>query len=99
MGPSGHVVAIEPSSACLARLRTNLALNELTDVAVVDRVATARSGEAQFYLNSDNSGGNALWNPGDYPGNLRSRESPVAISVAATTVDNELRERGMRLRS
>jgi FkbM family methyltransferase len=95
VGPSGHVVAIEPSPACLTRLRTNLALNELTNVAVVDRVATERSGEAQFYLNSDSSGGNALWNPGDHPVNPKSRENPVVISVPATTVDDELRQRGV----
>jgi FkbM family methyltransferase len=95
VGPSGYVVSIEPSPACLARLRTNLALNELTNVAVVDRVATARSGEAQIYLNSDDRGGNALWNVGDYPGNPKSRENPVTISVPATTVDDELRQRGV----
>jgi FkbM family methyltransferase len=95
VGSSGHVVAIEPSPACLARLQINLALNGLTNVTVVDRVATEHSGEARFYLCSDNSGGNALWNVGDYPGNPKSRENPMAISVPATTVDDELRQRGM----
>jgi FkbM family methyltransferase len=95
VGSSGHVVAVEPSPASLARLRTNLALNGLTNVAVVDGVATEHSGEAQFYLCSDNSGGSALWNVGDYPGNPKSRENPIAISVPATTVDDELRQRGV----
>jgi FkbM family methyltransferase len=95
VGPSGQVIAIEPSPACLTRLRTNLALNELTNVAVVEGVATACFGKAQFYLNSDDSGGNALWNPGDFPHNPKSRENPIAISVLATTIDNELRQRGV----
>jgi FkbM family methyltransferase len=95
VGSSGHVVAVEPSPASLARLRTNLALNGLTNVAVVDGVATEHSGEAQFYLCSDNSGGSALWNVGDYPGNPKSRENPIPISVPATTVDDELRQRGV----
>jgi FkbM family methyltransferase len=95
VGPNGHVVAVEPSPECLARLRTNLRLNELVNVTVVDRVATAYSGEAQLFLNSDNSGGNAMWDPGDLPSNPKSRASPKIISVAATTVDGELRQRGL----
>jgi FkbM family methyltransferase len=93
VGPTG--IAVEPSPACVTQLRTNLALNALANVRVVDRVATARSGETQFYLNRDNSGGNAFWNPGQHPAKPRSRESPMAISVAATTVGDELRQCGL----
>jgi len=95
VGSSGHVIAIEPSPACLPRLRNNLTLNGLTNVTVVDRVATDFCGDAQFYLNSDNRGGSALWNVGDYHGNPKSRDNPIAISVAATTIDNEFRQRGI----
>jgi FkbM family methyltransferase len=97
VGSSGQVVAIEPSPACLARLRNNVALNGLANVTVVDRAATAYSGEAQFYLNSDNRGGSGLWNVGDFPGNPKSRENPIAVSVRATTVDDELRQRGLAI--
>jgi len=89
VGPSGTVVSIEPAPACVKRLEANLRRNALANVIVLDRVAAAQTGEVTFYLNSDNSGGNALWNPGDWPANRKSRDNPVSITSAATTLDAE----------
>jgi FkbM family methyltransferase len=91
-GPRGHVMAFEPAATCVTRMRGNLDRNRLTNVNIIDRVAAAQSGETKFYLNSDNSGGNALWDPGEWPGNAKSRANPMPVSVAATTIDAEYQQ-------
>jgi FkbM family methyltransferase len=95
IGPRGHVMAFEPAAACVTRMRANLDRNGLANVSIIDRVATAQSGETRFYLNSDNSGGNALWDPGEWPGNAKSRANPMPISVTATTIDAEYKQRDL----
>ena len=95
VGATGRVVAIEPAPACIARLEANLRRNTFSNVVVVERVAAAQSGEVQFYLNSDNSGGHALWNPGDWPSNEKSRANPVTVSTPATTLDSEWKRLGL----
>jgi FkbM family methyltransferase len=97
VGESGRVVAIEPAAECLARLRANVALNGLTNVEVLDRVASNHAGETRFYLNSDNSGGHALWNPGEWPSNQKSREHPISTAKLATALDAEWKKRGLPL--
>ena len=97
VGPSGRVLAIEPAATCVTRMRGNLDRNRLTNVSIVDRVATAQSGAATLYLNSDNSGGNALWDPGEWPGNAKSRANPMPISVTATTIDAELKQHALSI--
>jgi FkbM family methyltransferase len=89
VGPAGHVVAFEPDAANLARLRGNLVLNDIANVTVVEKAATNQEGQVRFFINSDNSGGNALWDPGQFPGNAKSLASPVSLAVAATTLDAE----------
>jgi FkbM family methyltransferase len=89
IGPSGHVVAFEPGAANLERLRANLALNNCTNVTVIDKAVTNRVGEVEFFINSDDSGGNALWDPGQYPGNVKSLANPIRITVAGATLDAE----------
>ena len=91
-GPRGHVMAFEPAATCVTRMRGNLDRNRLTNVNIIDRVAAAQSGETKFYLNSDNSGGNALWDPGEWPGNAKSCANPMPVSVAATTIDAEYQQ-------
>ncbi len=95
VGPNGRVVALEAAPRCLERLRVNLVRNGFRHVDVVAKAAGNRIGEAVFHLNRDNSGGNALWDPGLWPDNEKSRAQPEALRVPATTLDAEWKERGL----
>jgi FkbM family methyltransferase len=95
VGPTGHVVAYEPDPENLARLRANLDLNDLRNVTVVEKAVTNRVAEVEFYINSDNSGGNALWDPAQYPGNLKSLANPKRVTVPGTTLDAEWARLGL----
>ena len=95
VGPNGRVVSFEPDPGNTARLRHNIGLNAFGNVTVVDRPALAASGTVDFYLNGDDSGGSALWDPGEYPDNARSRQSPNRLSLHGTTIDAELARLGL----
>lgn len=97
VGASGHVVALEPAPNCVIRLKANLARNEFNHVSVVEKAATDFEGETTFHLNQDNSGGNALWNPGEWPGNELSRANPTTVEIKATTLDAEWKALGHKV--
>jgi FkbM family methyltransferase len=90
-GPSGRIVAFEPDPANIERLRRQLEINELRNVTIVERPASDRAGEVAFYINRDNSGGNALWDPALFPGNTLSQSGPAKRLVQATTLDAEMK--------
>jgi FkbM family methyltransferase len=89
VGPSGRVVAFEPGGENLRRLRANLALNDCNNVIVIEKAVTNQVGEAEFFLNSGDSGGNALWDIGQWPGYLEENGAPLRVAVPATTLDAE----------
>jgi FkbM family methyltransferase len=86
VGPTGHVVAFEPDDENLARLRGNLALNDCSNVTVIEKALTNQVGDVEFFINGDNSGGNALWDVAQYPGNVKC---PTRLTVPGTTLDAE----------
>jgi len=95
VGPTGRVVAFEPDPENLVRLRTNLALNDGSNVTVIQKAVTDRAGEVEFFINSDNSGGNALWDPAQFPGNVKCLATPRPLRVAGTTLDAEWEQLGL----
>lgn len=97
VGPSGRVLAFEPDPANIARLESNLALNGLANVTIVPQPASDRPGEVTFFLNSDSSGGNALWDPARFPGNRQSAQERKPQTLQATTLDAEIARLGGRL--
>lgn len=68
-GPSGRVIALEPSPRNLAALRRHLELNHADNVTVVETAVADREGEARF----DNRAGSGV-------GHL-STEGPLTVSV------------------
>lgn len=72
VGDSGHVIAFEPESECRAKLAANVERNDLRNVVIKDGAATDCDGPITLYINSDNAGGNALWDPGAWPGMIRA---------------------------
>jgi FkbM family methyltransferase len=89
VGPRGRVVAFEPGGENLTRLRANLALNDCDNVTIVEKAVINHVGEVEFFLNNADSGGNALWDVGQWPGYLENHEAPLRVAVPATTLDFE----------
>jgi FkbM family methyltransferase len=89
VGRSGRVAAFEPAEENLRDLRINLALNAAENVTVVEKIVAEREGTRKFHINSDDHGGMALWDPGLFPTNEKSRENPLSREIAATTLDEE----------
>lgn len=91
VGPSGKVIAFEPDSNNITRLRANINLNGLGNVEIIEKAVTDSVGEIEFFFNKDSNGGNALWNPLLFPGN---REAFSKV-VSATTLDEEFTRLGL----
>jgi FkbM family methyltransferase len=89
IGPTGRVVAFEPGTQNLERLRANLALNDCKNVTIIEKAVMNQVGEVEFFINSGNSGGNALWDIGQWPGYIEENGTPVRVAVPATTLDSE----------
>jgi FkbM family methyltransferase len=53
VGSTGHVYAFEPGFQELKLLRQNIAINNLTNVTVIERGVSNKSGEAQFAISKD----------------------------------------------
>jgi FkbM family methyltransferase len=89
VGPSGHVVAFEPGAENLERLHANLTHNDCKNVTVIEKAVTNQVGDVAFFINSDDSGGNALWDPAQYPGNVKCLATPIRRTLPGTTLDAE----------
>jgi FkbM family methyltransferase len=89
VGPTGRIVAFEPSAENVERLRANLAYNDCKNVTVVEKAVTDQVGEVEFFINSGNSGGHALWDIGQWPGYVEQNGIPLRVAVPATTLDAE----------
>ena len=94
-GAAGRVLSIEPGTHNLSRLKNNLSLNGFSHVTVSDRPVTDKEGEVSFFINSDDSGGNALWDPGQFPGNQKTSENPIAHTLSATTLEQAVAASGL----
>ncbi len=95
VGPTGRVVTFEPGPENLVRLRRNIALSGFDNITVVEKAVTDHVGEVSFYINSDNSGANALWNPADHPEYVLSAQNPRMMTIPATTIDAEVERLGL----
>lgn len=89
VGPTGRVVSFEPDPANRARLNNNYAINGYQHCTLVEHPVTDKPGPVEFFINSDDSGGNALWDPAQFPGNVRSQAQKRVMQVQATTLDDE----------
>jgi hypothetical protein len=72
-GPQGRVVAFEPGEENIQRMRANMALTGIENVTLVETAASAESGELTFFINRDNDGGHALWDPGQFRAMSRAK--------------------------
>jgi FkbM family methyltransferase len=93
-GPTGRVLSFEPGANNLGRLKNNIALNKLANVTLIEQPASNVPGDITFFINSDDSGGNALWDVGTFPGNVKSAAAPQSLTLRATTLDVEVERLG-----
>ncbi len=90
VGPSGRVVSFEPDPANRARLNNTYAINGYQHCTLVENPVSDKPGPVEFFINSDDSGGNALWDPAQFPGNVKSQAQKKVMQVQATTLDDEI---------
>lgn len=100
VGATGAVYAFEPDTANYAHLLEHIALNAATNVRPLHMAVGAAPAVADFFVNSDNDGGHALWEVGRHPFNERSRQQPTTRKVFVTSLDHVLGNTDMsRLRA
>src|SRR5262249_51802588 len=96
VGPTGNVIAFEPSPDNVAYLRKHLALNNAGNVTIVNAAVAAQSGRARFAFGADSSTGHVS-NEGtlevvtirldDYITEARCRPSLIKIDVEGAEVE------------
>ena len=87
VGSHGIVFAFEPGANNLPKLSANLKKNSIINVQVIERPAWSHEEKVTFYINSDSGGGNALFDPGNWWSNDKSRAHPQPVEMTATTLD------------
>jgi FkbM family methyltransferase len=90
VGPGGQVTSVEPGDNNISDLRRNIEGNNFSNCKIIDKPLAEREKPVDFYLNADDSGGNALWDVAAYPGNVKSAASPVKNSMISTTLSSLL---------
>lgn len=88
VGNSGKVIACEPGTNNLADIERNIGGNaEVRNVTIVRNPVSNQSGPVSFFLNSDDSGGNALWDVAEWPDNRKSQRKPDVRVMESTKLD------------
>jgi FkbM family methyltransferase len=69
--------------------------NGFQHVTLIEKPVAAQPGPVTFFINSDDSGGSALWDPAQYPSNVRSQMTRRPMTLEATTIDAEAERLGL----
>jgi FkbM family methyltransferase len=86
VGPSGRVLAFEPTPNVADRLRENVRLNGLHNVTTVAAAISDQSGKAHLFQSSDDPEANSLFDDATMNG---------AVEVEMVTLDSELARRSI----
>lgn len=68
VGPEGKVYAFEPDPKNIDRIKFHCENNKYDNVEVISRPVSHAVEDVNFWFNKSSSGGNALWNPGEFFG-------------------------------
>jgi FkbM family methyltransferase len=93
VGPEGRVFAFEPDPKNIERIRFHCAENGFTNVKIIAEPASHAVEEVNFYFNKQSSGGNALWNPGEFFGDP-DYNAGFAV-MRSTTLAEEIAREGI----
>jgi FkbM family methyltransferase len=87
VGTQGKVIALEPEASNVARFNQNIHLNRIANIDLLSMAAGAEAKEVDFFFNSDNDGGHALWDVARHPQNEISRREKQTRKIRLTTLD------------
>lgn len=93
VGPEGKVFAFEPDPKNIARIRHHCENNRVDNVEIISRPASDSVAEVNFWFNKSSSGGNALWNPGEYFGDPQFNDGYSVMK--STTLADEFSTKGL----
>lgn len=88
VGATGHVLAFEPGTDNLAKLKKNIELNAIGNVTLIEQPAWSRREKLRFHLCADSTGSHALWDPGKFFANEETRRNPQSYEVEAVPLDD-----------
>jgi FkbM family methyltransferase len=92
VGETGKVLACEPGVNNLGSLQAHLKTNGAANVSVEERPIWCNDEPVTFYLNADNRSSNALYDPGNWPYNEKSRANPQPVTLDGVTIDTAVRD-------
>lgn len=90
IGSKGRVYAFEPEPKNFAILKENTL--PFDNIRIFNFALGEKAQKAQFFFNSDNDGGHALWDVRKMKANHKSRENPVALEVEIKRLDDVLED-------
>jgi len=93
VGPTGKVYSYEPDPKNIERIRYHCANNHIDNVEVIGRPVSHCVEDVTFWFNKSSSGGNALWNPGEYFGDPNFNDGNTIMT--STTLSDEFDSRGL----
>jgi FkbM family methyltransferase len=92
VGPSGYVIAIEPSPI-IKLLRKNIELNNLTNVAIVNKAAYSKTKILDFWYNPSRTGVSSLYKDWTTTASLDQKmKSTGKIRIKAEPLDKIVKE-------
>jgi FkbM family methyltransferase len=88
VGPTGRVYVFEPERTNYTHLLSHIALNQCHHVFPFPWAVGDGTAVVDFFTNSDNDGGHALWDPGRHPFNQKSRQQISKEAVFLISLDD-----------
>jgi len=83
LGDQGRVISFEPEKNNIKALRTNINLNKLKNIEIVELACSDKKGHFDFYLNKENTGGHSL---------LALKNSREKVIIETDTLDSILKK-------
>lgn len=87
VGKHGRVIGIEPGENNLPDLKRNIQINAFEQCSVLETPLLDSARPVTFFLNGDDSGGNALWDVRDYPGNTATPDTETKRTLQGSTLN------------
>ena len=93
VGPEGKVFAFEPDPKNIDRIKFHCQNNQADNVKIISQPVSHAIEDVNFYFNKSSSGGNALWNPGEYFGDPTFNDGFSVMQ--STTLSDEFAVQGI----
>lgn len=87
VGENGQVVSFEPEISNFMHLQRHIAINSMGNILPINAAVGPQNEDVEFYFNSDNDGGHALWNVGRHPQCQKTRHDRIIRQTRMITLD------------